>query len=210
MNQALAVRRILILAGPSLLALGLYLIVFRLPNLHENRQYQAKFNKLAAKASRIDFQAHSIKLAGLRAEFQRLSEVLESGDLSLSRLVAQPSASGEPTRANPPAATLADLLISLSRHHLQCVATTPVSTGKDRPGDVSTDPTHQPAYAPKVNDRCQVDIKIHGSYQAMRAALRELKTFTPSLQLITLEMAQAESTPDRFWSLTVVLRETNP
>lgn len=210
MNRPVKHRRLAILLSPSIVVLSLFLLIFQVPLIKQRKQLDARYHKLAAKVSRLDFQSQTDKLRLLKKESDSLFGQASHDQGSLERMVASPQMPVESKGAAVPAAALAELLRLLESHQLVCIATSPLSGLEGRqPANSSPDPSGRSG-GPKKDAPVRVQVQVQGAFQSMREALLDLKTRSSALRVSQLEMAEVEAIQEREWLLTVHLKENLP
>jgi hypothetical protein len=210
MNLPVKHRRLAILLSPSIVLLSLFLLIFQVPLIKHRKQLDAKYHKLAAKVSRLDFQSQTDKLGLLKKESDNLFGQSSHDHGSSERMLASPQVPIDSKGAAVPAAALEELLKLFESHQLVCIATSPLSGLEGRsPASGSPVPSGRSA-GPKKDAPVRVQVQVQGSFQAMREALLDLKTRSSALRVSQLEMAEVEAIQEREWLLTVHLKETLP
>jgi type II secretory pathway component PulM len=207
-------KRILSICGPALCIALVYYFSLCSPLLRSLKAERTKLHKLeAASSRRANSESLAEKLAGAEADVRRLNEQINEAKLTGTHLVARRAdLRSQHLQSNSPAMAVAETLLLLNQHGLECVSTSSVTdqtssaplTDSLKPVAVLLGETTN--HTVESINRREMRIGLRGRFQDMQSALRELLAAPLGIFTVSLEMEDSSVHTDiRMWILTIAV-----
>lgn len=214
MSSPLQLRQHISRIGAPILVVGmLYLLTCHLPASRVLSQRLAKQDKLAelVRQRSADPETSVERLSALQAEELSLGEAVEAAKQTGARLVTQrDDCTAELLASTSPAASLSQVLQLFDRHHLECLGSTPVVPSAKAQGQ-----SHEllKSVADMLgqregfeNQRREVRLTLHGTFEDMRSALHELPTAGACVVLVSVQMeVTSDEKGSHVWTVTILV-----
>lgn len=207
-------RRLLWLLGPSLVCILFNFLMFQSPIQRESSQLLEKMNRLSAAMARYDSATDSQRLVFLKAEAAALASQLEDHKTSRTHFIAR---RGDLTKtilgSTVPATAIAEMIELLEQHNLKCVSAQPSNQPQAKLPEALQAVAGNTAAQGSSTDQCaELQIAIQGTFHSMQHALRDLKSDSSGVRLVSLEMMDSVGVQSelRSWLLTVAMGRSRP
>ncbi len=204
-------KRLLTICGPALAIVLAYHFALDRPLKVTLEAERAKLRKLETAVGRkANLELSKTKLMAAQAEIELLASQLQDIEQSGSRLVSRrDDLRSELLESRSPALVMAETLVLLSRHDLECIDSGPVIYDRDATVSASLKPVADMLGAARVGElpgRREMRITFRGRFQDVQTALQEMQVAPLGIFTVSLEMEVSDEPYDRhIWILTIAV-----